>query len=98
ITPAYAYTDCKSQGQTMNCVLIDLARPPSGSLSGFNAYVALSRSRGRATIRLLRDFDEKLFTTHPSERLRKEDERLDALERSTHARYNAGEFGDFPPL
>jgi hypothetical protein len=91
LTAAYAFTDYKSQGQTMECVIIDLAKPPSGTLTSFNAYVALSRSRGR--IRLLRDFNEKLFTTHPSEELRKEDVRLAALENTTTKRYNAGEFG-----
>ena len=67
ITPAY--TDFKSQGQTIEHVIVDIAPTPSFSLSPFNAYVALSRSRGRSTIRLLRDFDDGLFTCHPSEDL-----------------------------
>ena len=92
ITPAYAFTDFKSQGQTIESVIVDLAKPPTGSLTSFNAYVALSRSRGRNTIRLLRDFDEKLFTTHPNEELRKEDDRLDMLETETINRFRAGEF------
>ncbi|KAF8256855.1 hypothetical protein EI94DRAFT_1475672, partial [Lactarius quietus] len=56
LTPAYAFTDFKSQGQTIENVIVDLAKPPSGNLTGFNAYVSLSRSRGRNNIRLLRDF------------------------------------------
>ncbi|TFK91367.1 hypothetical protein K466DRAFT_458945, partial [Polyporus arcularius HHB13444] len=56
ITPAYAFTDYRSQGQTIPSVLVDLKSPPSGKLSLFNLYVALSRSSGRGTIRLLRDF------------------------------------------
>jgi ATP-dependent exoDNAse (exonuclease V) alpha subunit len=97
LTPAYAFTDYKSQGQTMECVIIHLAKPLSGTLTGFNAYVALSRSRGRKTIRLLRDFDEKLFTTHPSEELRKEDVRLAALlGRATESRCALGEFNYGP--
>jgi hypothetical protein len=92
LTPAYAFTDYKAQGQTMESVIIDLGKPPSGRLTAFNTYVALSRGRGRKTIRLLRDFDEKLFTTHPSEELRKEDERLDNLAELTLTRYRAGEF------
>ena len=43
-------------------------------------------------VRLLRDFDERLFTIHPSEHLRKEDDRLEILEKETMWRYNAGEF------
>ena len=95
LTPAYAFTDFKSQGQTIESVIVDLARPPSSFLSGFNAYVALSRSRGRDTIRLLRDFDDNLFTVHPNEQLRAEDERLDLLARQTIQRYHCGEFGYF---
>jgi hypothetical protein len=40
---------------------VDIATPPTGGLSLFNLYVALSCSAGRSTIRLLRDFDEKVF-------------------------------------
>ena len=95
LTTAYAFTDYKAQGQTMETVIVDLAKPPSGKLTGFNAYVALSRGRGRPTIRLLRDFDEKLFTTHPSEELRKEDERLDRLAEITARRFSEGEFDHY---
>ncbi|KAF8803428.1 hypothetical protein BYT27DRAFT_7226051 [Phlegmacium glaucopus] len=70
IVPGYAFTDYKSQGQTMECVIVDISRPPSGKLSPFSVYVALSRSRGRKTIRILRDFDPALFMHHPSEDLR----------------------------
>lgn len=93
VTPAYAFTDFKSQGQTMECVIADIGKPPSGFLSPFDVYVTLSRSRGRPSIRLLRDFEERLFTTHPSEELRKEDTRLASLEEKTLQRYNTGEFG-----
>ena len=46
IVPGYAFTDYKAQGQTMECMIVDISRPPSGSLSPFSVYVALSRSRG----------------------------------------------------
>jgi ATP-dependent exoDNAse (exonuclease V) alpha subunit len=84
LTPAYAFTDFKSQGQTIESAIVDLAKPPFGKLSGLNAYVALSRSRGRDTIRLLRDFDNRMFTVHPNDELREEDERLRILESITH--------------
>ena len=87
LTAAYAFMDFKSQGQTIECVIVDLVKPPLGSLTGFSAYVVLLRSRGRATICLLQDFDEKLFTVHPSEELHKEDVRLAALEKTTWKRY-----------
>ena len=53
ITPGYAFTDYKSQGQTIENVIIDIGKPPSGKLSPFGTCVSLSRSRGRDTIRLL---------------------------------------------
>jgi hypothetical protein len=56
-TAGYAVTDYKAQGQNMGHVFVDIARPPGGTISLFNLYVALSRSSGRSTIRLLRDFD-----------------------------------------
>ncbi|KAL4061814.1 hypothetical protein J3A83DRAFT_4109614, partial [Scleroderma citrinum] len=37
-------------------VIVDIASPPTGGLSLINLYVALSRSRGRSSIRL--DLDE----------------------------------------
>lgn len=86
-TPAYAFTDFKSQGQTILVLFIDIAAPPGGTLSNFNAYVALSRGRGRSSIRLLRDFDDALFTTHPSEHLRLEDIRLRRLDAATALLY-----------
>jgi len=83
ITPAYSFTDYRSQGQTIPYVIVDISTPPSGQITAFNAYVALSRSKGRDTIRLLRGFDPSLFTTHASEFLRVEDERIDRLDRET---------------
>ena len=41
-TAAYAFTDFKSQGQTILVLFIDITPPPGGTLSNFNAYVALS--------------------------------------------------------
>ena len=92
LTPAYAFTDYKSQGQTIECVIVDLVKPPSGKLNGFNVYVSLSRSLGRENIRLLRPVDHKLFTAHPNEKLRQEDIRLRSLEELTTICYNAGDF------
>jgi len=83
MTSGYAFTDYKSQGQTIEFVIIDIGKPPTGTLSPFSAYVALSRSRGRDTIRLLRDFDASLFQHHPSEALRTEMKRLERLNETT---------------
>lgn len=83
ITPAYAFTDYRSQGQTICPILVDIGKPPSGNLTPFNIYVALSRAKGRDSIRLLRDFDEKLLQQHPNEYLRIEDECLLQLAQQT---------------
>ncbi len=84
MTPAYAFTDYRSQGQTIPYVLVDIKSPPGPQkLSLFNLYVALSRSSGRQTIRLLRDFDERLFMQTHEEDLLLEDARLEDLDRTT---------------
>ncbi|KAJ3574918.1 hypothetical protein NP233_g1427 [Leucocoprinus birnbaumii] len=90
LTAAYAFTDYKSQGQTLDRVLIDLDKPPGGgsAVTAFNAYVALSRVRNRDHIRILRPFDEKIFTTLPSSELANEDKRLMELDAATRAKYS----------
>lgn len=47
LTPAYAFTDYRVQGQTIRPVIIDIGHPPSGELTPFNVYVALSRGISR---------------------------------------------------
>lgn len=83
ITPAYAFTDYRAQCQTIVPVIVDIGRPPTGGITPFDVYVALSRAKGRESIRLLRDFDEKLLQQHPSENLLVEDERLKKLDEDT---------------
>jgi hypothetical protein len=87
ITSAYAFTDYRSQGQTIKRVIVDIGRPPYGRLTPFNAYVVLSQSLGREIIRLLRDFEPELFTKVPSLMLEEEDKRLYQLDRETEASY-----------
>ncbi|EUC67452.1 ATP-dependent DNA helicase PIF1, partial [Rhizoctonia solani AG-3 Rhs1AP] len=90
LTPAYAFTDYRSQGQTIPYIIMDLATPPTGGLTPFNGYVTISRSRTSKTARLLRDFDDKLFTTPPNEHLVLEDKRLEELDRLTaNKHYNS---------
>ena len=74
LTLAYAFTDYRSQGQTLQPVIVDIGPPPYGHLTPYNVYVALLRGTGRHNIRLLNDFDETLLQQHPSEYLRLEDE------------------------
>ncbi|KAI5989031.1 hypothetical protein EDD15DRAFT_2285989 [Pisolithus albus] len=88
MTAAYAFTDYRSQGQTLPCVIVDIATPPSGGLNLFNLYVALSRSTGRHHIRLLRDFDATIFQKSHCEELLMEDERLEEQNRKTWEWWN----------
>ena len=83
LTGAYAFTDYRSQGQTIIYVIVDIASPPTGGLNLFNLYIALSRSSGRETIRLLRDFDDKLFAKEHDKALIREDARLETLDKET---------------
>src|SRR6267154_3638854 len=55
LTPAYTFTDYRSQGQTIENTIINIGTPPSGELTPFSIYVALSRGHGRENIRLHRD-------------------------------------------
>ena len=83
ITPAYAFMDYHAQGQTISPIIINIGKPPSGGLTPFNIYIALSRARGQASIRLLQDFEENLLRQHPNEYLHTEDEHLLQLEGET---------------
>ncbi|KIM60057.1 hypothetical protein SCLCIDRAFT_125049 [Scleroderma citrinum Foug A] len=42
ITPVYTFTNYRSQAQTIDHCIIDLATPSAGKLTPFNAYIALS--------------------------------------------------------
>ncbi|THH14182.1 hypothetical protein EW146_g6117 [Bondarzewia mesenterica] len=84
LTAAYSFTDYRSQGQTISYVIVDIASPPTGSkLTLFNIYVALSRSSGRDSIRLLREFDERLLTQSIDEALQMSDAWLSERDRLT---------------
>ena len=71
----------------MECVIVDISKPPSGSISPFSVYIALSRSRGWKTIRILRDFDPALFMHHPSEDLRIDMIRMEQMDKKTKEFY-----------
>lgn len=83
LVPAFGSTDYKAQGQTLANIVADLGKPGFGSLSQFNAYVALSRSHGRATIRLLREFDVTLSTSSVDRDLLEWGQQMAALDEST---------------
>ncbi|KAK0466715.1 uncharacterized protein EV420DRAFT_643136 [Desarmillaria tabescens] len=61
MTTIYGFTDYRSQGQSLICVIVDIAKPPTGKMNLFSFYVVLSRRSGRETIRLPRGFDDEMF-------------------------------------
>ena len=79
MTATFTFTDYCSQGQTLPYVIVDIASPPTGTLSLFNLYITLSRNSGRASIRLLHDFDNKIYMASHNPALVDEDERLENL-------------------
>lgn len=82
IVPAYAYTDFKSQGRSLERVRVDL-----NSAKGQGVYVMLSRVKTLSGLLILRDFSPyKIF--HPlSEELRIELKRIDDLDAATSAAF-----------
>jgi hypothetical protein len=92
LTAAYAFMDQKAQGQTIGHALVDIGTTARFPVTPFAVYVALSQSCGRNTIWLLRDFDETIFTKHPSEALWIEDGRLRGLDADTKNKYETGYF------
>lgn len=93
ITPAYAFTDFKSQGQTIEHTIVDIGKTSSFALTPFNAYVALSRTHGRQSTRLLRDFENDLFTRHPSDSLRDDELRIQEVAKETTVKFENGFYG-----
>ncbi|KAG2057768.1 hypothetical protein BDR06DRAFT_969119 [Suillus hirtellus] len=79
LSATYAFMDFKSQGQTIDHIVIDI-----GKMSNF-AFC------GRDSICLLQDFKDYLFTHHPSEYLWVEDEHIEDLSKKTELNFNVKE-------
>lgn len=86
IEPGFAVTAHKSQGQTMDRVVVDLA----GCSGTEQPYVMVSRSSSLSGLVVLRDFDPGQITKRRSEDLRKEFARLEELKLRTIVRYGQG--------
>ncbi|PBK66391.1 hypothetical protein ARMSODRAFT_890790 [Armillaria solidipes] len=92
LTAVYSFTHHKGQGQTLDYVKVDLADPPQHPIDAFHAYVALSRSHGRSTVRILRPFNTGVLMTPPCLELTMEDARLETLDEITQERFENGEY------
>jgi hypothetical protein len=80
---ASAFTDNRSQGQTLTHVIFDLATPTSGGPTPRNAHVALNCSESREDTRLLWNFDYKSVKTPADKHLVNKDAQLELLRTAT---------------
>jgi hypothetical protein len=88
IIPAYALTDYKSQGDTMNSVLLDIRKPPTGTWAVFFAiYVLLSRVSKLSGLYFMHDFDESVLYTKPPKSLKSLMTTLQRLDAATKLKF-----------
>ena len=87
LVPAYCITTHKSQGQTLNKVVIDL-KLPSETDDIASVYVPLSRVKRLTDLIILRPFDYKILLIKPSKSQLAEIERLDKLYLETQMRFS----------
>ncbi len=83
ILPAYAYTDYKAQGRSLDAAIVDL----DSCLSIQGAYVMLSRVRTLDGVAILRPFKPRKIEAEISAELREEFGRLERLDEATTARW-----------
>ena len=89
VTLAYAITDYKCQGLTLDHALVDLKRPPTGFASAASPYVQLSRCRAIKCLSILRPFDMSELTTGFSKELCDELRWQEELDQITSVRYGS---------
>lgn len=83
LLPAYAYTDYKAQGRSLEKAIVD----PASALSLQGVYVMLSRVKRMDGLAILRHFPERKINDRLSQELREELARLEDLDRETSVRY-----------
>jgi hypothetical protein len=83
MVPAYAFTDYKSQGRTLDAVIVDL----SNCRDLQSVYVMLSRCRRLKDLVIVCGFMSKKINSRWGEEFRNEFYRLDVLDRSTKSRH-----------
>ncbi|CAF1033917.1 unnamed protein product [Rotaria sordida] len=86
LVPAYCITTHKSQGQTLNKVIIDL-KLPNETDDIAAVYVPLSRVKRLVDLAILRPFDYKVLLMKPNKSQVAEMEQLDQLYINTRLRF-----------
>ncbi|CAF3997270.1 unnamed protein product [Rotaria sordida] len=87
LVPAYCITTHKSQGETLNKVVIDL-KLPNDTDDIAAVYVPLSRVKRLVDLVILQHFDYKVLTIKPSKSQLAGMERLDKLYLDTQTRFS----------
>jgi ATP-dependent DNA helicase PIF1 len=88
LVPAYAVTDYKSQGETLQAGLLDIRKPPTGNWASFFAlYVLLSRVATLDGLFLIYDFDESVFKARAPRELVSYMDQLRILDQTTRSSF-----------
>lgn len=85
LLPAYAYTDYKSQGRSLDNAIID----PASATTLQGVYVMLSRVRALSGLTILRPFNAAKIEQRLSQELRTELQRLEKLDVSTRLSFTS---------
>ncbi|KAJ7286217.1 hypothetical protein C8J57DRAFT_1216440 [Mycena rebaudengoi] len=83
LVPAYAYTDYKSQGRSLQRVIVDLASARSLQ----SLYVMISRASSLKAVAVFRNFTASKVNLRLGQDFRREFDRLEALDASTKSRW-----------
>ena len=81
LTPAFAFTDYKCQGRTLQKTIVDLA----GGCSTVGAYVMLSRAQRLEDLLILRPFNESILSMRIPQALQVEFRRFDECAENTNS-------------
>ena len=82
LIPAYSMTTHKSQGQTLDKIIIDLVMPP-GPVEVASVYVPLSRVKRLDDLLIVRPFEFAALQVKPSQAQLAELKRLDRIAQNT---------------
>ncbi len=83
LSPSFAMTSHKLQGKTVEKLIVDLSKPPTGHLDFAYAYVALSRVKTINDLLILRPFDKSILNVKIPIDLEEEMERMKLLQEKT---------------